>query len=202
MSVRRPTDSATGSPSASAACRTATRPRRQRSRWPSSTWPPFPRCRSSRRREMMVAQASEPLDGDGFTGLRSFLDLAVRVRHDGTPVKWQFVGPVTLGVELMNGGMSSTRGVRPGHGHRAVASRRDERARHRGVAVVAAARPPRRAVVRRSDVAGLPDPCRRSRRPAVECHGGVARRAPWSASTAAPRATSPCSSPRARTSCR
>src|SRR4051794_15465477 len=59
-------------------------------------------------REAMIAQASEPLDGDGFAGFRSFLDLAVRVRHDGTPVKWQFVGPVTLGVELMNGGLSST----------------------------------------------------------------------------------------------
>jgi hypothetical protein len=58
--------------------------------------------------EAMIAQASEPLDGAGFTGLRSFVELAARVRHDGAPVKWQFVGPVTLGVELMNGGLSST----------------------------------------------------------------------------------------------
>ena len=57
--------------------------------------------------EAMIAQASQPLDGDGFTGLRTFLDLAARVRHGGAPVKWQFVGPVTLGVELMNGGLSS-----------------------------------------------------------------------------------------------
>ena len=58
--------------------------------------------------EAMIAQASQPLDGDGFTGLREFIDLAARVRHDGAPVKWQFVGPVTLGVELMNSGLSST----------------------------------------------------------------------------------------------
>ncbi len=58
-------------------------------------------------REAMVEQASEPIDGVGFTGVRSFLDLAAQVRHDGAPVKWQFVGPVTLGVELMNGGLPS-----------------------------------------------------------------------------------------------
>ena len=57
--------------------------------------------------EAMVAQASEPVDGVGFTGFRSFLDLGARIRHDGQPVKWQFVGPVTLGVELMNAGLSS-----------------------------------------------------------------------------------------------
>ncbi len=59
--------------------------------------------------ESMVSQALERFDGDGFTGFRSFLDLAAAVRHDGDPVKWQFIGPVTLGIELMRTGMPSSR---------------------------------------------------------------------------------------------
>lgn len=35
-----------------------------------------------------------------------FFDLGQRVNLDGSPVKWQFVGPVTLGIELHRCGMS------------------------------------------------------------------------------------------------
>ena len=51
--------------------------------------------------------ASIPTDigHDAFTGLRAFLDLAGKVRLDGAAVKWQFVGPVTLGVALHRAGL-------------------------------------------------------------------------------------------------
>lgn len=39
-----------------------------------------------------------------FAGLHAFLDLAPKVRLDGTPVTWQLVGPVTLGLALLQGG--------------------------------------------------------------------------------------------------
>jgi hypothetical protein len=42
---------------------------------------------------------------DAFGGIRSFLDHADRVGLDGAPVKWQFVGPVTLGVALHRAGL-------------------------------------------------------------------------------------------------
>ncbi len=42
---------------------------------------------------------------DSFAGLRAFLDLATKVNLDGDPVKWQFVGPVTLGVTLQRAGL-------------------------------------------------------------------------------------------------
>lgn len=45
------------------------------------------------------------LDSDAFAGFRAFLDLAGKIRFDGTPVKWQFVGPVTLGVALERAGL-------------------------------------------------------------------------------------------------
>ncbi|MEL6891228.1 MAG: hypothetical protein AAFP84_06515, partial [Actinomycetota bacterium] len=48
------------------------------------------------------------LDGDAFGGLRAFLDLAVAIGHDGKPVKWQFVGPVTLGVALQRAGLRTS----------------------------------------------------------------------------------------------
>jgi hypothetical protein len=47
------------------------------------------------------------LSADGFVGLRAFLDLAAKVRLDGAPVKWQFVGPVTLGAELACAGVDA-----------------------------------------------------------------------------------------------
>lgn len=47
------------------------------------------------------------LTGDAFVGLRTFLDLAGKVNLDGAPVKWQFVGPVTLGVALERAGVST-----------------------------------------------------------------------------------------------
>lgn len=47
------------------------------------------------------------LDQDAFGGLRSFLDLARAVGLDGAPVKWQFVGPVTLGVALRRAGLDT-----------------------------------------------------------------------------------------------
>ncbi len=45
------------------------------------------------------------LTTDAFAGLRGFLDLARKVGVDGSPVKWQFVGPVTLGVALQRAGL-------------------------------------------------------------------------------------------------
>jgi len=45
------------------------------------------------------------LDIDAFAGFRAFLDLAGKIRLDGSPVKWQFVGPVTLGVALEQAGL-------------------------------------------------------------------------------------------------
>ena len=45
------------------------------------------------------------IERDAFAGLRSFLDLAAKVHLDGAAVKWQFVGPVTLGVALQRGGL-------------------------------------------------------------------------------------------------
>ncbi|MFT6392569.1 MAG: hypothetical protein ACJA14_002095, partial [Ilumatobacter sp.] len=45
---------------------------------------------------------------DGFGGLRAFLDLARQVGTDGSPVKWQFIGPVTLGIALQRAGLRST----------------------------------------------------------------------------------------------
>jgi hypothetical protein len=44
---------------------------------------------------------------DAFGGMRSFLDLAARIGLDGQPVKWQFVGPVTLGVALQRAGLDA-----------------------------------------------------------------------------------------------
>ena len=41
---------------------------------------------------------------DSFSGLRRFLDHAVALGLEG-PVKWQFVGPVTLGVALARAGL-------------------------------------------------------------------------------------------------
>ncbi len=49
------------------------------------------------------------LEHESFAGLRAFLDLATEVRLDGSAVKWQFVGPVTLGVALHRAGLD--RGV-------------------------------------------------------------------------------------------
>lgn len=45
------------------------------------------------------------LDRDGFAGFRAFLELAGKIHLDGAPVKWQFVGPVTLGVALERAGL-------------------------------------------------------------------------------------------------
>ncbi len=45
------------------------------------------------------------IERDAFAGLRAFLDLAAKVRLDGAAVKWQFVGPVTLGVALLRAGL-------------------------------------------------------------------------------------------------
>jgi len=45
------------------------------------------------------------LGTDGFVGFRAFLDLAGKIRLDGEAVKWQFVGPVTLGVALERAGL-------------------------------------------------------------------------------------------------
>lgn len=43
------------------------------------------------------------LRSDGFVGFRTFLDHAVRREHTG-PVKWQFVGPLSVGIGLRRAG--------------------------------------------------------------------------------------------------
>jgi len=55
----------------------------------------------------LVADAAITTDlgADAFVALRAFLDLARKVHLDGDPVKWQFVGPVTLGVALQRAGL-------------------------------------------------------------------------------------------------
>jgi hypothetical protein len=45
------------------------------------------------------------IDSHAFAGVRAFLDVAGRVRLDGAAIKWQFVGPVTLGVALQRAGL-------------------------------------------------------------------------------------------------
>ena len=51
--------------------------------------------------------AAALLDSDGFAGFRAFLDLAGKIRFDGSAVKWQFVGPVTLGVAFERAGLDA-----------------------------------------------------------------------------------------------
>lgn len=61
-------------------------------------------------RSLTTASLRTPdLHGDSASGLRAFLDLAAKVRLDGAPVKWQFVGPVTLGAELTRAGVEPER---------------------------------------------------------------------------------------------
>lgn len=52
------------------------------------------------------ANSVPDLDTDAFGGLTAFVHLARQVGVDGTPVKWQFVGPLTLGVALTRAGVS------------------------------------------------------------------------------------------------
>jgi hypothetical protein len=51
------------------------------------------------------AVATTDLEREAFGGVRAFLELAGDLDLDGTPVKWQFVGPVTLGVALHRAGL-------------------------------------------------------------------------------------------------
>ena len=84
---------------------------------------------------------------DSFAGLRRFLDHAAAVGLDG-PVKWQFVGPVTLGVALTRAGLADDvafdgRGSCGPLAHRVVVGRR-----RRCASPISADRGHRRAVVR------------------------------------------------------
>jgi hypothetical protein len=51
------------------------------------------------------AMVTTEIAGEAFTGFRSFLDLAHQVGLDGAAIKWQFVGPVTLGAALHRAGL-------------------------------------------------------------------------------------------------
>jgi len=51
-----------------------------------------------------LAAVVTDLDHDAFVGFRTFLDRAQVLGHTG-PVKWQMVGPVTLGIALMRAGV-------------------------------------------------------------------------------------------------
>lgn len=48
------------------------------------------------------------LGTDAFAGLTAFLDLAAKINLDGQPIKWQFVGPVTLGIALQRAGLRNS----------------------------------------------------------------------------------------------
>lgn len=48
------------------------------------------------------------LGSDAFVGLEAFLDLSAKINLDGQPIKWQFVGPVTLGVALQRAGLRNS----------------------------------------------------------------------------------------------
>lgn len=54
------------------------------------------------------ATITTDLDHDAFGGFRAFLELADEVHLDGSAVKWQFVGPVTLGVALQRAGLEAS----------------------------------------------------------------------------------------------
>ena len=54
------------------------------------------------------AEIVTDVDGPAFAGLRAFTDLARQVHLDGAAVKWQFIGPVTLGVALHRAGLDRT----------------------------------------------------------------------------------------------
>lgn len=49
--------------------------------------------------------ASTDLNHDAFVGFQSFLEGAKGAGLDGSPIKWQYVGPVTLGVALQRAGL-------------------------------------------------------------------------------------------------
>ena len=51
------------------------------------------------------ATVTTDFEREAFAGMRAFLDLAAKVRLDGAAIKWQFVGPVTLGVALQRAGL-------------------------------------------------------------------------------------------------
>ena len=54
-----------------------------------------------------LAPVVTDLDHDAFVGFRTFLDRAHAADHVG-PVKWQMVGPVTLGLALMRAGVPTS----------------------------------------------------------------------------------------------
>ena len=49
---------------------------------------------------------AQNLDADAFADLAAFLELGRKVNLDGAPVKWQFVGPITVGCALVEAGMA------------------------------------------------------------------------------------------------
>ena len=51
------------------------------------------------------ATITTDIQSDAFDGFRAFIDLARERGLDGAAVKWQFVGPVTLGVALHGAGL-------------------------------------------------------------------------------------------------
>jgi hypothetical protein len=51
------------------------------------------------------AEITTDVGGEAFAGLRSFIELAHEVGLDGAAIKWQFIGPVTLGVALQRAGL-------------------------------------------------------------------------------------------------
>lgn len=54
-----------------------------------------------------AAPVGTDVSGDAFVGFRVFLEHAAAAGVAGAPIKWQFVGPVTLGVALARAGVPS-----------------------------------------------------------------------------------------------
>lgn len=54
------------------------------------------------------APVTTETSGDAFVGFRVLLDLAAASGAAGSPIKWQFVGPVTLGVALARAGVPAS----------------------------------------------------------------------------------------------
>ena len=129
--------------------------------------------RRRRRASIPTRPVATDLANDAFAGMRTFLATAAARGLRG-PVKWQFVGPVTLGVALDPRRRARRRARSPSPcGPCAPTSPRSptpspRRCRTSPQIVVA-----RRAVVRRADAPRLPDRARPGDRPAVERDGGA-----------------------------
>ena len=121
---------------------------------------------------------STDIDHPAFDGFRAFIDRAHEVRLDGAAVKWQFVGPVTLGVALHRAGLDRATAFDLALSVVRCPARRAVAVRHRSAADLASDGGARRTLVRRTDATGISAAARRGDRPDVQRHGGPAEQHP------------------------